>query len=227
MVLLDTRHGLYMEPASKEKRVPSRQRPLSPPLSPGKLATLARLESQSPPGRERPTTSPALQGGRRTRQQQQSPPPPRAAAASSSADGEKKPAMRREALNPHWRRVMACIDRINHDVEESEKVRGEQVEGDTLDLTEVDTDTRREMLSRAGRKLHEMIDEHSQHAQHQANNLEKVDTWLIEAAHRLEQQDDDDDPFLAQATVRPDASVGAMLNKQTEMGRALSQVSMR
>ena len=52
----------------------------------------------------------------------------------------------------------------------------------------------------------------SQHALRQSHNLEKVDTWLIEAATRLE-EDDDGDPFASQATVRPDASVGANLRR--------------
>ncbi|KOO53700.1 hypothetical protein Ctob_012900 [Chrysochromulina tobinii] len=118
---------------------------------------------------------------------------------------------------------MGVIDRVNGQIEDSERVRGDQVAGDTLDLVEVDTAVRKEMMHRLGRKLNEMIDEQTQHAVQQSNNLEKVDTWLIEAAARLE-QDDDGDPFAQAAVVRPDASVGAMLNRQTEMGQALSKV---
>jgi chromosome segregation ATPase len=222
MVVLDTRHTLSIEPTSKVGGPPSRYRPISPRKTPPAIQDDKR--SPSPPEQkpiaQRPNTSPSPR--RR--------PPSRAANATAATGGSAsqsgdaiKPALDRKALNPHWRKVMGVIDRVNGQIEDSERVRGDQVAGDTLDLVEVDTAVRKEMMHRLGRKLNEMIDEQTQHAVQQSNNLEKVDTWLIEAAARLE-QDDDGDPFAQAAVVRPDASVGAMLNRQTEMGQALSKV---
>ena len=208
MVLLDTMHGLVLEEVRPKS--PSRHRILSP----GKAATHARIARKKQEAAERaalpdrgkasnelgrPTTSPQI-GSRK-----------------------EEVTYDLEALTPHWKRVQKALQRMNNSVEESELVQGEEVGVDRMEFSEIDIELRKEMLSRQGRTLHRLVDEHAVHARDATANLDKVDSWMMQAVNKLE-QDDDADPFAGSANVRPNATVGQLLNHQTEMGAQLGKV---
>ena len=127
-----------------------------------------------------------------------------------------------DALTPHWKRVKRATDKLLASIEDNdEEVRGEEVDGDQLQFHEIDMDVRREMMTRQNKVLIGLVDEHAASANMQASTLDKFDTWLTAASHRLDQADDDD-PFSRSANTRPDATVGKLLNMQTQKGQQLS-----
>lgn len=79
------------------------------------------------------------------------------------------------------------------------------------------------MLDRQNRLLIGLVDEHAGHAKQGSNLLTNVDSWMGNAASKLEQDEENDNAFTT-PQVRANAVVGQLLNEQTARGEQLADV---
>ena len=128
-------------------------------------------------------------------------------------------------MSPQWRAVKKLIEKVNLGLESYDSPTKDRIGDDELSFADIDTDTRKEMLKRQNKVMHGMLDKVVASEVQEAALLEGVDTWMVTAANKLEQ--DDDEGGLASAAVRPNATVGQLLNHQTEKGAQLSKVQSK
>ena len=142
------------------------------------------------------------------------------AAASSAAVPE-------ELMSPQWRQIKRLLHKVHLGLEAADQPLGECMGDDQLDYLDIDSDTRKEMLFRQNKLILGHIEEHVKTSQKETALLGNVDSWLVEAATKLEQDEEDEavgNAFSTGANARPNAVVGQLLNYQTEMGMQLTHV---
>ena len=97
------------------------------------------------------------------------------------------------------------------------------IESAKLQVVNIDAETRKVMLDRQNRLLIGLVDEHAVHARQESTLLTNVDSWMGNAASKLEQDEDYDNAFTT-PQVRANAMVGQLLNEQTARGEQLADV---
>ena len=119
--------------------------------------------------------------------------------------------------------VKKLIEKVNLGLESYDSPTKDRIGDDELSFADIKT--QKGVLKRQNKVMHGMLDKVVASEVQEAALLEGVDTWMVTAANKLEQ--DDDEGGLASAAVRPNATVGQLLNHQTEKGAQLSKVQSK